>query len=139
MADSREPFVWSEMTLYLWQGGTSALLAFAENVEMSVDDSYQKFLYQTTGVRFGSRSEYVLTDRNARVTVGRLYAGASLLDLMESGVNISAVVPLINNADQVTAQFTLYSARISHYQNVGRAANLWRDSVTIIAPDFSGI
>lgn len=139
MADSREPYVWNELSLYVWQGGTSALLAFAENVEVDIEDTYEKFLYHTTGTDFGSRSQYVLTDRNCEMRVGRLFAGASLLLLMDSGVNISAVAPLISQADQATAQFTLYSARISQYQNVGREGQLWRDAVTIRAPDFSGI
>lgn len=139
MADSREPYVWNEMTFYLWNGASSGVLAFAENVEASVDDSYQKFLYPTTGVAFGGRTEYVLTDRNARITVGRLYAGGSVLALMGSGVNISATLPMVSNADQATAQFTVYSARISHWQNVGREGNLWRESVMIMAPDYSGI
>lgn len=139
MADSREPYVWNELQFFMWQGGSSAVLAFAENVEVNVDDTYQKFLYMPTGTDFGGRSEYVLTDRNVRMSVGRLFAGSQMYLLMDSAVNISATMPLISNADQATAQFTLYSARINHYQNVGREGQLWREGITIIAPDISGI
>lgn len=139
MAESREPMVWNELSFFLWNGASSALLAFAENVEVAVDDSYQKFLYLPTATDFGNRSEYVLTDRNVRMTVGRLFAGSQMYLLMDSAVNISATMPLISNADQVTAQFTLYSARINHWQNVGREGQLWRESVNVIAPDISGI
>ncbi len=139
MADSREPYAWPELSLFVWQGGSSAVAVFAENVEVTVDDEYKKYLYMTTGVSYGGRSEYVPTDRNVRMTVGRLYAGNSLLQLMNSGVNISAVATLYTPADGVSARFILWSARIPHYQAAGREGALWRDSINLIAPDISGV
>lgn len=139
MADSREVYAWPELSLFVWQGASSAQLAYAESIDLTVDDSYQKFLFMTTGVDYQSRSQFVETDRNVRMNVGRLYAGASLFQLMDSAVNISAVMTNYNTADNVSAQFILYSARIPSYQLAGREGQLWRDSISIIAPNVSGL
>lgn len=148
------------MTFFLWGGNDSAItqiygqtlfgqatanqtsvsqVVFAENVELTVDDSYQKFLYMTTGTPFGQRAHYSPTDRNVQMQVGRLFAGMELLNAMTANVNLSAVAHYDAPADGVPTEFVLYSARIPHYQAVGREGQIWRDNVTVIAPDISGL
>ena len=135
MADGREVYAWPELRLFLFSGATSALAAFAESVEVTVEDPHRKFLYSTTGVGFAARSELVHTDRNVRMNVGALYAGQSLSNL--SGVNISATVNL--TGVDVTATFILWSARRTNFQLQGRDGGLWRQTISLIAPDISGL
>lgn len=129
------------MSLFVFNatGGASAVMAYAQDVTLTFDQTYQKFLFMTTGVDFMSRSQDVLVDQNVKMEIGRLYAGVDLFQLMDSAVNISAMPVLVSNADQVTGTFSLYSARIEHYQFRGREKELFSDSITIRAPDISGV
>jgi hypothetical protein len=139
MANSREPFAWPELTLYVWGVGDSAAMSWAESVELDVDDAYRKFLYMTTGVGFQTRTQHLRTDRNVTLRIGRLFAGEFLLNIMNSAVNLSAVTHFaaLAPAEQVESEFVLYSARVTHFQAVGRHAEIWRENVTIIAPGIN--
>ena len=141
MSDSREVFSWMEGLLYLWNGATSGIAAYAESIEVSVEDNYQKRVFFTaTGVSFGNKTHFLgPTNREVRMTIGKLYAGNSTLQLMQSAVNISAVESFNCSADGVTAKWIIWSARIPSYQANGREGGVWREQIRLIAPDVSGV
>lgn len=139
MADSREVFAWPELSLYVWTGGSSAILAYAEDVQLQVSRSLTKYLYMTTGVGYASRSQYVETNKEVSLTLGRLYAGAGLYGMLASGANISATLNLSGGADGVTSVFTLWSAQIPDFSLQGAEGNIFKEKLKLIAPDCSGV
>ena len=139
MADSREVFAFPELSFFCWNGASSGLLAYAQSVEVTVDIAYQRYLLMITGTPYADRTRYVETDSTVRMAASRMYAGASTFQLMNSGVNISAVAQLVNGADGATAKFILWSARITQYQMAARDGSVLTESVQLIAPDVSGL
>lgn len=135
MPDSREVFAWPEAKLYLWSGASSGIPAFAESIDITVEDPHKKFLYPTTGVGFGARTEFVQTDRTVRVNIGSLYAGQSIVNL--SGVNISATINL--SGVDITATHILWSARMTNWQLQGRKDGIFRQTVSLVAADISAV
>jgi ABC-type Na+ transport system ATPase subunit NatA len=139
MADSREVFAWPELALYVWTGNASAIMAYAESVELSVSRALTKFLYPTTGVGYAGRSQYVETNKTVAMTIGTLYAGAGLYGMLASGANISATVSLSTLADGSTSVFTLWSAQMPDFSLQGGEGAVFKQKVKIIAPDCSGL
>lgn len=139
VADSREVYAWPEATLYLYAGTASGIFAWAENIELSFSRDIKKYTFMTTGVPYGARVQMVQTEQNVEMTIGRLFAGPSLWQLFNSGVNISATVNFSAGADGASSTFAVYSAQANSYRLQGRDAGVWRDNITLIAPDISGL
>lgn len=139
MANSVETYAFPEMTLYAWTGASSALVAYADSVDVQVSRSLSKFLYPITGVGYAARTQYVETDKSVTVTVGTLYAGASLYGMLASGANISATVNFIGAADSVTSTFTIWSGQMPDFQLQAQDGQIVKQKVKIIAPDCSGL
>lgn len=149
MAQAREPFSFNEMFLTLIRpdgagagGDAGGSVAWAESVNLSVETTTQKFLFLITGTDYGSRSRYVDTDYNVKMSIGNLFAGTSGFFLsMQSAVNMSAFASFTGNAESIggyTTTFVLYSAKIVSYDFNAAKSDIARQSVTIIAPDISG-
>lgn len=142
MADSREVFAFPEATLYLYTAASSGIFAYAQDIQVQVSRSLTKFTFPVTGVGYAARTKYVETDKQVTLSIGALFAGASLYQMMasgNSGVNISATVNFLTSADGATATFTLWSAQMPDFSLQGGEGGLWRQSVKIIAPDISGV
>jgi hypothetical protein len=139
MADSRETYAFPEMTLYVWTGTGSALVAYAQDVELQISRSIKKFLFPTTAVGYASRSQFVETDKNVSLSIGTFYAGASLYGMLASGANISATINLSAPADGASSVFTVWSAQMPDFDLQGSEGNIWKQKVKLISPDCSGL
>lgn len=139
MADSREVYSWPELTLYCFTGTSSAIMAYAESVDLSVSRSLTKFLYPTTGVGYAARSQFVETNKTVALTIGKLYAGVSLYGMLQSGVNISATVNLSAPADGASSTLIIWSAQHSDFNLQGGEGAVFKEKVKLMAPDISGI
>lgn len=142
MANSIEVYSWPECTLYAYTGATSAVIAYAESVDLQVTRTLHKFLFPITGVGYAARTQYVEEDKNVTMTLGVMYAGASFYALLasgNSGVNISATVNLVGGADGATSTFTLWSAQMPDFTLQGSDGAIWKQKLKIISPDLSGI
>ncbi len=139
MADSREPFAWREALLYCYTGNSSAIVAYAENLELQVTRSITKFLYPTTGVGYAARTQYVETDKNVTLNIGALFAGQSFYAMLQSGANISATVNFLTSADGASSTFIIWSAQMPDFGLQGTEGGIWKQKIKIIGPDCSGI
>lgn len=139
MPNSNEVYSWPEARLYLWWSGESGLCAYAEQISLSYEVDIAKYLLDGTGQSYEARTRFVERDQNVRVNIGRMFAGASAFQMMQSGVNISAILDMVNGADQATVQFILWSAQSPSFQLDGSQAGIWREQIRLVAPDVSGI
>jgi hypothetical protein len=139
MADSKEVFSWPEAALFVWNGTGSGVLAYAQDVDLQVSRSISKYLFMTTGVGYAARTKYVETDKNVSLTLGALYAGASLYGMLASGANISATVNFSAPADGASSMFTIWSAQMPDFQLQGSDGGIWKEKVKLQSPDLSGL
>lgn len=139
MANSIETYAFPELTLYVWTGASSGLIAYADSVDVQVSRTIQKFLYPITGVGYAARTQYVETDKSVTLSLGVLYAGASVYGMLASGANISATVNFIGAADGVTSTFTVWSAQMPDWSLSVGDGQIAKQKVKLIAPDISGV
>lgn len=139
MANSIETYAFPELTLYVWTGASSALIAYADSVDVQVSRTLQKFLYPTTGVGYADRTQYVETDKSVTISIGTLYAGAVVYGMLASGANISATVNFIGAADGVTSTFTVWSAQMPDWSLSVGDGQIAKQKVKLISPDISGV
>ncbi len=139
MSDSRESYSFPELTLFCWTGNSSAVIAFADNVQLSIARALTKYLYMTTGVGYAGRSQFVETNKTVTMTIGTFYAGASLYGILASGANVSATLNLSTVADGASSIFTLWSAQLTDFGLQGSEGQVFKQSVKIQAPDISGL
>lgn len=133
--DANEVFAWPEMSLYLWNAGASALIPSVENVSLSYEKEIEKYLFDGTATPYAARSRYVEKGQNVQLTIGAMFAGASIMQLMKSGVNISGVVSMVNGMGQATAEFVVRSARAPLWQLDDNAGAIWRQQIRLVAAD----
>jgi hypothetical protein len=140
MADSIESFAYPEATLYAWTGATSGLVAFAQNINLTVERTLmRKVFFTATGVSYGSKTLFLETDKKVSMSVAAMYAGASFYDMLASGANVSATLNFYGSADNASASFTLWSAQMESLGLKGAEGNVWSEDMRFIAADVSGV
>ena len=70
---SAEVYAWPEVMLYVYPaGGSSAIMAYCEQAQLSVSWAWHKFKNQNTG-GFAGRSTFVQTDKDVQLTFGQMF------------------------------------------------------------------
>jgi hypothetical protein len=138
MADSIESFAYPETTLYAWTGNTSALVAYAQNINLTVERTLmRKVWFTATGVSYGKKTLFVQTDKKVSMSIGAMYAGNSFYKMLASGANISATLNMYASADDIESTITLQSAQMESFSLKGAEGSVWQQDIRIIAPDMT--
>ena len=135
-----EVYAWPEGKIYLYPaGGPSAILAFGENISLSVDDSWLKFKNQQTG-SLASRTKFVYAGRGVSLQVGMMHANQSSFQMFNSGTAYNATLVLaVTGGLYQTAEYSVWSAVFNNFSLQGQDGSLFRASVAMEAADVSGI
>lgn len=135
-----EVYSWPEGSIYLFpSGGPSAVLAFGEQMSLSVDDDWRKYKNMGTATSYNDRTRFVRADRTVTLQVGMLHANQSAWQAFNSATAFNASLNFRVGALAQSGTFLLTSAVFRTFSVQGQDGALFRASVTMEAADVSGL
>jgi hypothetical protein len=140
MAATAEVFAWNEASIYLFPaGGSSAVMAFGEDVQVNVAWGFLKFKNQQTG-SFAARTNFTLADKDVTMSIGQLYYAADTFTQANSATafNCKLVFSAAGGIRQ-TGEFGIWSAVFTDFSVQGQEGAIFRARVQMRAADISGV